>query len=86
MLEWTQAGGGARLMMLVHHDDAEREWACGAESKIGTFSEALMAEAKENGWTVVTMKKDRKKILEDRCRPSPPPLRRGNAFLTTSIS
>ena len=35
MLEWTQAGGGARLMMLVHHDDAEREWAYGAESKIG---------------------------------------------------
>ena len=37
MLEWTQAGGGARLMMLVHHDDAGREWAYGAESKIGTL-------------------------------------------------
>ena len=47
MLEWTQAGGGARLMMLVHHDDAEREFAYGAESKIGTFSDALMAEAKK---------------------------------------
>src|SRR5207248_2458637 len=50
MLEWTQAGSGARLMMLVHHDDAAREFAYGAESKIGTFSDALMAEAKKNGW------------------------------------
>ena len=33
-------------MMLVHHDDAAREFAYGAESKIGTFSDALMAEAK----------------------------------------
>jgi hypothetical protein len=58
MLEWTQAGGGARLMMLVHHDDADREWAYGKESHIGTFSESLMAEAKKNGWTVISMKKD----------------------------
>jgi hypothetical protein len=58
MLEWTQAGGGARLMMLVHHDDAEREWAYGAKSHIGTFSDALMAEAKKNGWTVISMKND----------------------------
>jgi len=35
MLEWTQVGTGARLMMLVHHDDATREFAYGAESKIG---------------------------------------------------
>jgi hypothetical protein len=58
MLEWTQAGGGARLMMLVHHDDARREWAYGAESKIGTFSESLSAEAKKSGWTVISMKND----------------------------
>ncbi|MGA2400744.1 MAG: HAD family hydrolase [Syntrophobacteraceae bacterium] len=63
MLEWTQAGGGARLMMLVHHDDAKREWAYGAESKIGTFSDALMTEAKNNGWTVISMKDDWKVIL-----------------------
>jgi hypothetical protein len=63
MLEWTQAGGGARLMMLVHHDDAEREWAYGAESKIGTFSNALMSEAKKSGWTVVDMKNDWKRIF-----------------------
>src|SRR5438132_5082064 len=54
MLEWTQAGSGARLMMLVHHDDAAREFAYGADSKIGTFSDALMAEAK---------KEDRKSVV-----------------------
>jgi hypothetical protein len=63
MLEWTQGGGGTRLMMLVHHDDAVREWSYGAESKIGTFSDALMAEAKKNGWVVISMKKDWKVIF-----------------------
>ena len=63
MLEWTQAGGGARLMMLVHHDDAEREFAYGAKSHIGTFSDALMAEAKQKGWTVISMKNDWKRIF-----------------------
>jgi hypothetical protein len=63
MLEWTQAGGGARLMMLVHHDDGQREWAYGPESKIGTFSDALMAEAKKSGWTVISMKNDWKRIF-----------------------
>ncbi len=63
MLEWTQAGGGARLMMLVHHDDAGREYAYGAESKIGTFSDALTAEAKQNEWTIISMKDDWKRIF-----------------------
>jgi hypothetical protein len=63
MLEWTQAGSGARLMMLVHHDDAVREFAYGAESKIGTFSDALMAEAKKNNWPVISMKDDWKRIF-----------------------
>jgi phosphoglycolate phosphatase-like HAD superfamily hydrolase len=63
MLEWTQAGSGARLMMLVHHDDAVREFAYGAGSKIGTFSDALMAEAKKNAWTVISMKDDWKTIF-----------------------
>ncbi len=65
MLEWTQAGVGAKLMMLVHHDDARREWAYGAESKIGTFSDALMTEAKKNGWTVISMKKDWNRVFPD---------------------
>lgn len=63
MLEWTQGGYGARLMMLVYHDDAEREWAYGAQSKIGTFSESLMAQAKKSGWVVTSMKNDWKVIF-----------------------
>jgi hypothetical protein len=63
MLEWTQAGPGARLMMLVHHDDAVREFAYGAESKVGTFSDALMVEAKKNGWIVISIKNDWKRIF-----------------------
>ncbi len=63
MLEWTGAGGGARLMMLVHHDDKTREFEYGAKSKIGTFSDALMAEAKEKNWTVISMKDDWKTIF-----------------------
>jgi hypothetical protein len=58
MLEYTGAGDGARLMMLVHHDDAKREYAYGADSKIGTFSDALMDEAKKKGWIVISMKDD----------------------------
>jgi hypothetical protein len=54
MLEYTQDGGGARLEMLVHHDDATREYAYGPESKIGTFSDALMAEANKRGWVVIS--------------------------------
>ena len=63
MLEWTQAREGTRLMVLVHHDDAAREYAYGADSKIGTFSNALMGEAKQNGWTVISMKSDWKVIF-----------------------
>ncbi len=63
MLEWTQHGGGVRLMMLVHHDDAGREWAYGAESKIGTFSEVLMTQAQKSGWIVISMKNDWKVVF-----------------------
>ncbi|MCX6927897.1 MAG: HAD family hydrolase [Verrucomicrobia bacterium] len=63
MLEWTQAGRGARLVMLVHHDDAKREWAYGAESKIGNFSDSLIAEASQNGWSVISMKNDWKSVF-----------------------
>ncbi|MGC1342188.1 MAG: HAD family hydrolase [Candidatus Binataceae bacterium] len=68
MLEWTQAGAGARLMMLVLHDDPEREYAYGPaaglpDSKVGTFSEALFDEAKSKGWTVISMKKDWKRVF-----------------------
>lgn len=63
MLEWTQSGAGARLMMLVHHDDADGECAYGAKSTIGTFSDALMAEANKRGWTVISMNNDWRRIF-----------------------
>ncbi len=63
MLEWAGAGSGARLMMLVHHDDKVREFEYGAKSPIGTFSDALMAEAKDKNWTVISMKDDWKQIF-----------------------
>ncbi len=63
MLEWTAAGEGERLMMLVFHDDADREYAYGpangeADTKFGTFSQALMDEANSSGWHVISMKDD----------------------------
>ena len=63
MLEYTQGGDGARVMLLVHHDDAVREYAYGAESKIGTFSDALAAEAKQRGWIVISMKNDWNRVF-----------------------
>jgi hypothetical protein len=67
MLEWTGAGDGARLTMLVYHDDAEREYAYGPagglpDTKVGEFSQSLMDEAVKRGWTVIRMKKDWKII------------------------
>lgn len=63
MLVWTQSGNGARLMFLVHHDDATREYAYGAQSKVGTFSNSLMTEAIARHWQVISMKRDWKVIL-----------------------
>lgn len=65
MLEWTQAGGGTRLIMLVHHDDANREWAYDRNSKIGTFSDSLMEEARKNDWTVISIKDDWKTVYPE---------------------
>jgi phosphoserine phosphatase len=68
MLEYTKAGDGARLAMLVLHDDATREYAYGpalgmADTKVGTFTQALYDEAKKDGWTVIRMKNDWKRIF-----------------------
>ncbi len=68
MLEYTGAGEGARLCMLVLHDDAQREYAYGPaaslpETKVGTFSQALYDEAQAKHWTVISMKKDWKRIF-----------------------
>ena len=57
MLQWTAAGGGARFMGLVHHTDAEREWAYDRTSHVGKLDKAL-DEANQRGWTVVDMQRD----------------------------
>jgi phosphoglycolate phosphatase-like HAD superfamily hydrolase len=61
MLQWTAAGSGLRFMGLVHHTDAEREWAYDRVSHVGKLDKAL-DEALARGWTVVDMKKDWKRI------------------------
>jgi hypothetical protein len=61
MLQWTAGGEGQRFMLLVHHTDAEREWAYDRQP-IGGLDKAL-DEAQRRGWTVVDMKKDWKKVF-----------------------
>ncbi len=61
MLQWIAEGSGARLKVLVHHTDAEREWAYDRESHIGKLDKAL-DEARAKTWVVVDMKKDWKVI------------------------
>ena len=61
MLEWTTSTDGPQLGLLVHHDDAEREWAYDRESHIGKLARGL-DEAPKRGWTVVSMKNDWKSI------------------------
>ena len=68
MLEYTMAGEGARLSMLVLHDDEIREYANGPAaglpaSHVGAFSQALYDQAKKEGWAVISMKKDWKRIF-----------------------
>ncbi len=68
MLEYTKAGDGARLSMLVLHDDAAREYAYGLtqglpDTKVGSFTQALYDEAKKAGWTVISIKSDWKRVF-----------------------
>ena len=62
MLEWTTAGGDVRFALIVHHDDAEREWAYDRKSQIGALDKAW-DEAKAKGWTVVSMKDDWNRVF-----------------------
>jgi hypothetical protein len=62
MLEWTAAGAGPRLMLLVHHTDSVREYAYDRQSSFGRLDKAL-DEATAKGWTVVDMKSDWKEIF-----------------------
>jgi phosphoglycolate phosphatase-like HAD superfamily hydrolase len=64
MLRYTEGGAGARLALLVHHDDAEREVAYDREFKLSPLAEAL-DKADEYGITLVSMKHDWKTVFED---------------------
>lgn len=57
MLEWTTAGDGPRFAMIIHHDDAEREFAYDRESHIGKLDKGL-DEGPKRGWAIVSMKND----------------------------
>jgi phosphoserine phosphatase len=68
MLEYTKAGDGARLAMLVLHDDAMREYAYGPaqglpDSRVGTFTQELYDRAQKDGWVVISMKNDWKRLF-----------------------
>ena len=62
MLEWTTAGSGLRLGALIHHTDAEREYAYDRNSQIGRLDEALDA-AGPNGWLVIDMARDWSRVF-----------------------
>lgn len=61
MLDWTTSGSGPRFCLIVHHTDADREWAYGRSSHVGKLDKGL-SEAASKGWTVVSMKEDWKRI------------------------
>ncbi|MEM6366341.1 MAG: HAD family hydrolase, partial [Planctomycetota bacterium] len=61
MLQWTTAGSGPRFGMIVHHTDAEREWAYDRDSSIGRLNRGL-DEGPGLGWTIVDMKQDWQRI------------------------
>ena len=68
MLEYAKGGDGLRLSMIVLHDDSKREYAYGPaqglpDTKVGTFTQALYDEAKKDGWFVISMKDDWKRIF-----------------------
>jgi phosphoglycolate phosphatase-like HAD superfamily hydrolase len=66
MLQWTTVGsGGARLGLLLHHDDAEREYAYDRASTVGKLDQALDA-AGQSGWVIVSMKNDWKTVFTEK--------------------
>ena len=62
MIEWTTAGAGARLGVIIHHTDADREWAYDRQSRVGTLNAAL-DRAMAKHWTIVSMKDDWKRVF-----------------------
>ena len=64
MLQWATAGTGKRLGVIVHHTDAQREWAYDRESAVGRLADALDLAVKQ-GWTVIDMKREWKTIYPE---------------------
>nr|WP_069882511.1 HAD family hydrolase [Bosea sp. BIWAKO-01] len=62
MLQYTAAGDGSRLALIIHHTDAEREWAYDRKSPVGKLDKAL-DEGHAKGWTIVDMKSDWKAVF-----------------------
>jgi phosphoglycolate phosphatase-like HAD superfamily hydrolase len=62
MLQWATSGDGPNFALIVHHTDAEREWAYDRKSSIGHLDKSL-DEAHSKGWTVVDMKEDWKEVF-----------------------
>jgi phosphoglycolate phosphatase-like HAD superfamily hydrolase len=65
MIEYTLAGEGRRMGLFVHHTDADREYAYDRKSHVGTLDKAL-DQADANGWVIVDMKKDWKKVFPEK--------------------
>lgn len=61
MMEWTTAGDGARLGVLIHHTDADREWAYDRDSHIGKLADGL-DKGSDMGWVIVDMAEDWKRV------------------------
>jgi hypothetical protein len=62
MLEWTTGGLGPRLGVIVHHDDADREWAYDRDSRVGRLARGL-DEGLRRGWIIVSLERDWKTIF-----------------------
>jgi hypothetical protein len=69
MLEWTTAGPGRRLGLIVHHDDESREYAYDRDSHVGRLDKAMDAAA-GNGWVLVSMKRDWNRVFPGATGPA----------------
>jgi len=62
MIRWTTSGQGNRFALLVHHTDAEREWAYDRDSPIGRLGKTL-EDAEQRGWIVASIRDDWRRVF-----------------------
>ena len=65
MLEYTEAGAGSRLAVLLLHDDAQREYAYQSVAATLALSEPITTTARRQGWTVLSMRNDWSTVYAD---------------------